>query len=88
MGWSAEIAVSCESATGDKAVFYLKQADGTWEPHDIGGSKAQVRPYLVVDPDGDGDLDLLPNAISMPYCGTKIPRGSCVKRLALPALHL
>ena len=56
-----EIAVSCESATGDKSgVFYLKQVDGKWEPHDIGGPKGLKYARIeLLDLDGDGDLDLL-----------------------------
>ena len=56
-----EIAVSCESATGDKSgVFYLKQVDGKWEPHDIGGPKGLKYDRIeLLDLDGDGDLDLL-----------------------------
>ena len=56
-----EIAVSCEAANGAKSgVFYLKQVNGEWQPHDIGGPKGLKYDRIeLVDLDGDGDLDLL-----------------------------
>ena len=46
------------------------------EPHDIGGPKAKYDRIELLNLDGDGDLICSPakNAISMPYCGTKIPQ--------------
>ena len=83
-----EIAVSCESATGDKSgVFYLKQVDGKWEPHDIGSRGLKYDRIEL--------LDLVVMAIDLLTCEERFhavlwyenPRSSCVKRPALPALH-
>lgn len=61
----ADIAVTCENATGERrGVYWLRQpertADTAWTAHDISGAPGIKFDLIeLLDLDGDGDLDLL-----------------------------
>ncbi|MEE3182287.1 MAG: VCBS repeat-containing protein [Planctomycetota bacterium] len=57
----AELAISCENASGGKSgVFYLRRAGKKWVPHELSGpSGVKFDRIELRDLDGDGDLDLI-----------------------------
>ena len=58
---AAELAVSCESASGGKSgVFYLRRAGKRWIPRGLSGPAGVKFDRIELrDLDGDGDLDLI-----------------------------
>ena len=57
----AELAVSCESASGGRSgVFYLRRSGKKWVPHELSGPAGVKFDRIELrDLDGDGDLDLI-----------------------------